>query len=134
MPVPRSGNPSIRGRNLQRAGRPGPRTMTPAGETFLYTGPGPRGETEQQDRPAGAPARAESGLCPSGHAARKMHEGVVMRTLAKLSLFTLAPALLLAPAVARAQAVYPPAQQNGLPTQEGYAPPTPEQVSGADPY
>jgi hypothetical protein len=63
-----------------------------------------------------------------------MHQCVVMRTLAKLSLFTLAPALLLTPAGARAQAVYPPPQQNGLPTQEGYAPPTQEQVNAADPY
>jgi len=76
-----------------------------------------------------------------------MHQSLVMRTLAKLSLFTLAPALLLAAAGAHAQgvypppqqngqapAVYPPPQQNGLPTQEGYAPPTQEQVTGADPY
>ena len=62
-----------------------------------------------------------------------MHLRVVMRTLATLSLFTLAPALLLAPA-ARADVVYPPAQQDGLPTQPGYAPPTQDQMAVANPY
>ena len=105
---------------------------------FLRMGPPRRGKTEQSERVGARSPGAKSGFSPRARPARKMQLRPAMKTLAALSLFTLAPALL-TPGSAHAQEVQPPpleqevALANPVPMPEPYQPPPDPYETEADP-
>ena len=112
--------------------------MSMSTAAFLHLARRARGETQQPRWTDDARTPEKSADRPGAAWARKMHHGVVMRTVAILSLF------MLAPAAARAQQVQPPpqdpqefalAQPNQLPQQmpEPYLPPQDPYDTAADP-